>query len=219
MLMTSWKTLGKTSLNNLINAAYIGGSPQNILILGCMHGDEKQGKKIAFNILEYFENNHSLLHNKSIIVVPVVNPDGYSLNIRGNNNKVDINRNFPTENWETSDINSEFYSGTAPGSEIETSILINLIDSAKPSLIITLHQPFKVINFDGPAKKFASIISKYSNYKLEDYIGYPTPGSFGTYAGIERNIPTITIELPENEPDEKVWKDLSFGIIKSISLL
>ena len=28
-------------------------------------------------------------------------------------------------------------------------------------------------------------------------IGYPTPGSFGTYAGIERNIPIITIELDE----------------------
>ncbi|MBY0385631.1 DUF2817 domain-containing protein, partial [bacterium] len=32
-------------------------------------------------------------------------------------------------------------------------------------------------------------------YKIEETIGYPTPGSLGTYAGIERNIPTLTYEI------------------------
>ena len=35
------------------------------------------------------------------------------------------------------------------------------------------------------------------NYPIEPSIGYPTPGSFGTWAGIEKNIFTITLELDE----------------------
>lgn len=217
--MTQWKILGKTFLNNSISAAYLGNKGKTVLIMGCMHGDEKQGKPISFKILEYYENNHSLLNNKSLVILPVVNPDGYAIDTRGNSNKVDLNRNFPTKNWEHSPPDSEFYSGQFAGSECETKIIINFLESTRPDLIISFHQPFKLINYDGPAEKYASILSKYSNYKLENYIGYPTPGSFGTYAGIERNIPTITVELPENEPDEKVWRDISHGTIMAINSL
>ena len=47
--------------------------------------------------------------------------------------------------------------------------------------------------------------SQITGYKVEESIGYPTPGSFGTYCGIERNIPTITLELPEKEDKELLW--------------
>ena len=40
-------------------------------------------------------------------------------------------------------------------------------------------------------------ISKIMNYPIEESIGYPTPGSFGTWAGIEKGILTITLELDE----------------------
>ena len=44
------------------------------------------------------------------------------------------------------------------------------------------------------------------DYPVEASIGYPTPGSFGTYAGIERQIPTITLELDETCPVEDLIK-------------
>ena len=40
-------------------------------------------------------------------------------------------------------------------------------------------------------------MAKQNNYDVVPDIGYPTPGSFGTYTGIERNVPVITLELPE----------------------
>ena len=55
-----------------------------------------------------------------------------------------------------------------------------------------------LVNYDGDAEEIAEKISKIINYPVEADIGYPTPGSFGTYCGIERNIPTITLELDEN---------------------
>ena len=66
-------------------------------------------------------------------------------------------------------------------------------------------EPYKVVNYDGPAESVAQEISKLIDYKVEENIGYPTPGSFGTYCGIEKNIPTITLELPENEDKEVLW--------------
>ena len=53
-------------------------------------------------------------------------------------------------------------------------------------------------------------MSEIINYPTESSIGYPTPGSFGTWAGVERDIPTITLELDEEIPvgelEEPVFK-------------
>ena len=57
------------------------------------------------------------------------------------------------------------------------------------------------------AKRISDIIK----YPVEASIGYPTPGSFGTWAGIERNIPTITLELDE-EIDVKELRKPVFEI-------
>jgi protein MpaA len=56
---------------------------------------------------------------------------------------------------------------------------------------------------------------KIINYPIEENIGYPTPGSFGTWAGIERNIPTITLELDE-EIDVKDLEEPVFDIFRML---
>lgn len=123
---------------------------------------------------------------------------------------MDLNRNFPTKNWELSDINSEFFGGPSAQSEAETTFLTELISKNKIDAIISIHAPFKIINFDPHSNRTISLAKKVSeilNYPLQAEIGYPTPGSFGTYCGIERNIPTITIEIDEEiEPVELLPK-------------
>lgn len=160
-----------------------------ILVIGVFHGDEPQGK---FLIESYIEKNP----NTPLLFIPCLNPDGMELKTRTNANGVDLNRNFPTENWEWTEKN-EFFGGETPGSEIETKFITEAIEDYKPSMILTLHAPFCVVNFDGDAKEIAQHISKIINYPVQENIGYPTPGSFGTFAGIENSIPTITLELDE----------------------
>lgn len=174
------------------------------LIIGVFHGDEPQGK---FLIEEYIKAKGS----NRLMFIPCLNPDGMQLGRRTNANGVDLNRNFPTKNWgeDTSlagDNPSDYFGGNAAGSEIETQFVIDVIEEYKPELIITLHAPYKVVNYDGPAQDIAEKIAKIIKYPIEASIGYPTPGSFGTYAGIERQIPTITLELDETCPVEDLIK-------------
>lgn len=178
-----------------------------VLVIGVMHGDEPQGE---FLITEYLKQNH----NTKLAFIPTLNPDGKALNTRVNANGVDINRNFPTENWIKSERN-EFFGGEYPASEIETQFLIDTVEYLQPKLILTLHAPFKVVNYDGNAKAIAQIISEIIKYPVEESIGYSTPGSFGTWAGIEKGIPTITLELDETVPVEEL-KEPVFEIFNKL---
>lgn len=195
----------KTKLGNKIELI---GSPEKnqTLIIGVVHGDEPQGK--------YLIERYLTEHSAKSLFIPCLNPDGLDKNNRCNANGVDINRNFPTKNWgedtsQAGDNPANYYGGTAPASEIETKFLIDVIEKYSPKLIITLHAPYKIVNYDGPAEDYAKQISEIINYPVEASIGYPTPGSFGTWAGVERNIPTITLELDEEIPVENLFQPVS----------
>ena len=181
----------KETFSKLGNKIQLLGNENNkqVLIIGVFHGDEPQGK---FLIEEYLKEND----NSQMLFIPCLNPDGMSLNIRQNSNKVDLNRNFPTKNWILSE-DRDYFGGNEPASEVETRFMVEILEEYKPKFILTLHSPYCVVNYDGDALEYAEEISKIIGYPVQSDIGYPTPGSFGTYCGIEREIPTITLELDE----------------------
>ena len=199
----------KTAQGNSINL-FMNKEHNSVLVLGCMHGDEPQGEYL---INEYIKSNT----DTKLMFVPCVNPDGVKAKTRVNSNGVDINRNFPTKNWELTEKN-EFFGGNTPASEIETKFLVEIIEKYKPKFILTLHAPYKVVNYDSDALKIAEKISEIINYPVESSIGYPTPGSFGTWAGIEKNIPTITLELDEEIDVKKLEKPM-FEIFRMLEKL
>lgn len=198
----------KTKMGNEIqlvtNCESFNSDCKKVLIIGVFHGDEPQGKYLIEKYLTPSKSEISVpLKRGGKLFIPCLNPDGMQLSTRTNANGVDLNRNFPTKNWgeDTSKAGSNpanYFGGTSPASEIETKFVVEVIEEYKPELIITLHAPYKIVNYDGPAEDIAEKISAIIGYPTEASIGYPTPGSFGTYCGVERNIPTITLELDEN---------------------
>ena len=194
-------------------------SDNNVLIVGVFHGDEPQGKYLIEKYLS-IPNHPKKKINNNILFIPCLNPDGLANNTRVNANSIDLNRNFPTQNWgeDTSaagDNPDDYYGGKTAGSEIETKFIIDIIEKYNPKLILTLHAPYKIVNYDGPAEKIAQKISDIIGYPVEASIGYPTPGSFGTYCGVEKNIPTITLELDEHCP----VSDLEYNIFEIFDML
>ena len=191
--------LKREKTNNENELLLIGGSFSRnpILVVGVVHGDEPQGEDLI---------NRYLKETKSgMLFIPCLNPDGKVLKTRTNSNGVDINRNFPTKNWTDIPDEDKYFGGREPASEIETRFLIEVMDKYQPSAVLTLHTPYKIVNYDGPAQELADRISEIMNYPVEESIGYPTPGSFGTYAGVERNIPTITLEMDEDEDINELY--------------
>lgn len=187
----------KTRLGNFLHLIK-NDNYNGILVMGVVHGDEPQGQYLIERYVEFNKNS-------ALMFIPCVNPDGLAAGTRVNANGVDINRNFPTSNWKISE-RGNFFGGEEPASEIETQFVIETIEKYNPSIILTLHAPYKVVNYDGDAANIANEISKIIEYPVEASIGYPTPGSFGTWAGIERNIPTITLELDEEASIKELEK-------------
>lgn len=216
----------KTKLNNTIqlltnSTIFQPFNNLTVLIIGVFHGDEPQGKYLIEKYL-YQKIYPQKEGNNNLIFIPCLNPDGMQNNTRINANGVDLNRNFPTKNWgqdgsDAGENPKDYYGGKAPASEIETQFVIDIIGKYKPKIILTLHAPYKIVNYDGPAQDIAQKISEIINYPVEPSIGYPTPGSFGTYCGVERNIPTITLELDEKIPVENLVQPVfeTFDILKN----
>ncbi len=195
-----------------------------VLIIGVVHGDEPQGKFLIENYLntphpDPLPQGAREQNFNRLLFIPCLNPDGLENNTRSNSNGVDINRNFPTKNWGGGDceINSNFYGGQSPASEIETKFILEIMEEYSPDLILTLHSPYRVVNYDGPAKETAEKIGQIMGYPVSSDIGYSTPGSFGTYAGVERNIPIITLELDDKINVGSLFQSIS-GVFDYLSL-
>ncbi len=126
-----------------------------------------------------------------------MNPDGFERETRRNAHGIDINRNFPTKTFEVGNPADRYYGGTEAFSEPETRALAALVEKEKPVAVVAIHSALKFVNYDGPAEEIAKAIAGPLSYRVDGEIGYPTPGSFGTWAGRERGIPVVTLELPK----------------------
>jgi protein MpaA len=145
-------------------------------------------------------------------VVLAANPDGLIRGTRGNAKGVDLNRNFPTRDWRpdpvlhrsTLDAPRELAlsPGSSPGSEPETRALISLVEELKPRAVVALHAPLARID-DPDASPLAKWLAEKTGLPLVSDVGYPTPGSFGTWGG-EKGIPVVTYEFPLTDIDTLV---------------
>jgi protein MpaA len=113
---------------------------------------------------------------------------------------------MPTKDWDPVARKERYQPGPSAGSEFENQTIIKVIERLKPHAIITMHTWEPMININGPARKLAEAMAEQNGYIITDDIGYPTPGSFGTWAGWERKIPTITLEIERDSGPEKTWR-------------
>jgi hypothetical protein len=80
--------------------------------------------------------------------------------------------------------------------------------SFKPDVIVSIHAPYGLLDFDGPVMPPTRLGRLYL-----DQVGV-FPGSLGNYAGVQNAMPVVTVELPNalrapSEPEmRKMWGDL-----------
>lgn len=198
-----------------IKVVEMGTGKDVTLILGAFHGDEPVTTCLVRRLEAHLKRNDELLLQRRVVLVPAVNPDGLVRQTRGNAHGVDLNRNFPTKNWRPKYKAKRYYPGLSPSSEPETKAVIDLVTQYHPDKIISIHAPLHNVNYDGPGKTLAQEMAAHNQYPIKEYIGYATPGSFGTYAGKERGYPTITLELP-NVSCSTAWEQNKGALIAAI---
>lgn len=187
-----------------------------ILVLGGIHGDEGASVSLVFDWMARAQQAHGdRVHWR---MVPLVNPDGLlrrpatRVNARG----VDLNRNFPTADWNTkaqrywverTRRDPRRFPGKVPKSEPETLWVLEQIEQFKPDLIVSVHAPYGVLDFDGPPPAPSKLGSLFL-----DQVGI-YPGSLGNFGGVDKGVPVVTIELkhalklPGTEM-ASMWNDL-----------
>jgi protein MpaA len=172
-----------------VSATTIGNGEQCVMFIGGIHGNEPAGVALCQQLAAYLAAHDELVYGLKVVIVPAANPDGLASCTRENARGVDINRNFATGNYTASAVH-----GGQAMSQPEAQYLRGLIDRYRPVRIITIHQPLSCIDYDGPAQGLAAAVARASGLPVKK-LG-ARPGSLGSYAGVENQIPTVTVELP-----------------------
>jgi protein MpaA len=210
-------TLGTSVEGRPIVMHRFGEGDVGTLIIAGIHGDEPTGVSCAVHLVELLKRG-GVPTDGAVAVIPMANPDGAAAKRRTNSRRVDVNRNFPATNWGKSR-KGVFHGGSAALSEPETVVIHDAVRNLKPRQIISIHSITRgreCNNFDGPGEALASRMAKHNGYPVRPTIGYPTPGSFGSWAGIDLKIPVITLELPRDLPAEPAWAQNRDALLEAI---
>ena len=196
-----------------------------VMLIGGTHGDELTSVSMVFQWMKRLDAERFQPFDWR--VVPCLNPDGLLSQppTRVNANGVDLNRNYPTKDWDKTAINywktkthsdKRRYPGLQASSEPETQALMELISSFKPDAIVTIHAPYGVLDYDGPRDP----PSKFGYLHLQLLGTYP--GSLGNFAGINLGLPVITLELssagqmPTPAQQQSIWGDMLAWLNKNL---
>ena len=190
-----------------------------ILFISGIHGDEYSAISITYLwLLNMIAHQHE--NRQHWLFLPLTNPDGLFRDpaTRINANDVDLNRNFPSPDWDELALdywknyyksNKRRYPGPSAASEPETKWLVKVVEEFKPDAIISVHAPYGLVDYDGPDHAIPNRIGALKHRELGTY-----PGSLGRYAGEYLKIPVLTLELraagsmPSETEIYNMWKDI-----------
>ncbi len=209
-----WVRIGTTVRGLPIRRKDVGHGPRKVLWIGGIHGNEIEGSVATAKLEDAFLDS-GLSSTVSLTMVEDINPDGRAANRRTNANGVDLNRNFPAKNA---------LPKSKPLSQPESRVLHDLILELKPDCVLVAHSwgrksrgPHRFINFDGPADRLANIFSVISGFPVKVSKHLPaTPGSLGSWVGIDMQVPILTIEWARGTPPDQAWIDTREAILAVI---
>jgi len=172
----------------------------DLVILAAIHGDEAETTVVVSEALRSLPAG-----DLRAAVILCGNPDGLLRGTRGNARGVDLNRNFPTSNWSRDPVvyksrandarDIALSPGSEPASEPETQALLALLERLQPRAVVTLHSALACVDDAGASPLGRQLADRCALPFLTE-IGYPTPGSMGTWAG-ERGLTLVTLELED----------------------
>lgn len=209
-------SIGQSVQGKSIIAYRFGSGANAILYVGGVHGNEQNAKRLMDKwIAELNANPDKIPVNRSIVVIPLVNPDGYAKNSRTNANGINLNRNFPANNWkmtikEPSGAILQQGGGATPLSEPEANALASYVKALRPLMVMSYHSAASIVigNDAGNSRELSAMYAAKSGYsnKTTETIGntfdYDTTGAFEDWLADKQGIPAVLVELRSKTDDE-----------------
>jgi protein MpaA len=126
------------------------GETQYLIVAGIHGGYESNTVDLANQLILYVSQNPEVVPaGDTLYIIPDMNPDavarGRNADARVNANGVDLNRNFPSDNWVANWDHTNCWNerptsgGTYGGSEPETRAVMNFIGSHRVQAMISYH--------------------------------------------------------------------------------
>jgi protein MpaA len=185
--------IGRSTRGRPLHAGRFGeGAEPALVLVGGVHGNEQSSVSAVIELCRAIAGR-SL--PGPLWVLPALNPDGVVAGTKDSASGVDLNRNFPARNFTTLH-RAGYDPGPRPLSEPETQALAALCEREPVWGVVAVHAPFACVNYDGPARVWAERVAEACGWPARGDIGYPTPGSLGSWLGCDRALPVLTIELP-----------------------
>jgi predicted deacylase len=206
--------IGHSKNGRSILAYTFGSGSQVILYVGSIHGNELSAKYLMNAWVNELEANaRDIPSNKKIIVIPSLNPDGNSANSRNNADNVDLNRNFPADDWQTDIVSPDNQpipggGGPNPLSEPESQAIAAYTIQLRPSLTMSFHSAagYAISNQAGNSASLAASYARLARYSNMTGNGsafsYSITGTYDDWLREDYGLASIVVELSSNSSSE-----------------
>lgn len=201
-------TIGTSTQGRPINAYYFGSGATSVLYTGAIHGSEASTKTLMERWIQDLDAKaRTIPAHISVVVVPMINPDGIARGSRTNANNVDLNRNFATSDWQKdiTTVNNQPFpggGGESAMSEPEIKAISTLAQRLRPKVILSYHSIGSVVaaNQAGNSAGLATTYSQLSGYsnitgQSDSTFEYSVTGTADDWYAQAIGIPSLLIEL------------------------
>jgi protein MpaA len=189
-----------------------GSGDQQIFFVSALHGSEPVTIDIMEKWISHLDDNQEIIpEDKTLAIVKRANPDGIVYGTRWNARHVDLNRNWPTADWQPHSWWGSYYctwcGGAYRASEPETRALLNMYRNRGADAIFAYHAAGDLV-VPGETSHNQSVnwALDYANlsgiaYGSGGWTAYPITGDMNVWAVEELDIPSVLIENPSATND------------------
>jgi murein peptide amidase A len=210
-------SIGNSVQGRPITGYKFGSGSSMVLYIGAMEGNEQNSSKLLAQwIPDVDANPNKIPSYRTIVIIPTINPDGYAADTRLNADGIDLNRNFPANNWQeqvTEPLGNGAWTndgGPNPLSEPESQALANYFLANRPRLTLTEHSHGGIVEANDAADSIAlgqqyAELADYKaipTYEIGNFFDYTTTGAFEDWVNDKIGLPVLEVELESATNDE-----------------
>lgn len=228
--------IGKSVDGEILKAFSIGRGTTKVLMWSQMHGNESTTTKAVWDMVNFLGTQDELalaiLEQCTLMIVPMLNPDGAKVYTRVNSNQIDLNRDAKERSQPESQALRQLFQNFKPDfcfNLHDQRTLFSAGNVAKPATVSFLSPASNKERDLTPNREVAMQVIVAMNNKLQELI----PGQVGRYDdGFNDNcvgdafqmagVPTILFEAghyPKDYQREKTREYIFYALVEALNTI